>query len=124
MQALFSTSTGRGPRSRAVRPGGGSSRRLLALGFALMATPGAALELGSSDFVYVSDLLADGYEPFAANGGGAVLGMRKDAEMYLCFLLDTPAAQAARQSVLLSALEGTPENRTLPNIALACVLTQ
>ncbi|MCL3882764.1 hypothetical protein [Marivita sp. GX14005] len=84
-----------------------------------------AVEVGQSEYRFVSELTADGFIPFGTGGSGNTLfGMSKGREIYLCFILDTAGDQAERQSVLLSELSGTPESRTLPNIPVVCVLTQ
>ena len=84
----------------------------------------AAPEVGRSDFVYVSDLAAAGYEPFAVSGAGALFGMKSGADMYLCFSLDTEDAAAERREVLLQELAGTLAARALPNLPVVCILTQ
>lgn len=92
---------------------------------AVIAAPAAAqIDPGRSEFRYVSELLAEGYEPVAASGVGALFGMTDGAELFLCFPLDTPEALAERQQVLLDEIAGGGEGRELPNIAVACVLTQ
>jgi hypothetical protein len=101
-----------------------------AAAFALLLTTAAAHaqaapEVGSSDFVLSSDLMAAGAEPFATSGTGQVLyGLRDGTDLYLCFLADTPELQAERQQVLVDWLAGEAEERTLPNIRVACILTQ
>ena len=79
---------------------------------------------GRSDFVYVSDLASDGFTPFAASGAGALFGMKREAEMYLCFSLDTETDAAMRREVLSAELQGGAGDRSLPNIPVVCVLMQ
>jgi hypothetical protein len=50
--------------------------------------------------------------------------LRDGTDLYLCFLADTPELQAERQQVLVDWLAGEAEERTLPNIRVACILTQ
>ncbi len=84
----------------------------------------AEIDIGTSKWLYSSDLAERGFEPFAASAANAIYGMRNGQRIYLCFVLDTPAAQAARQAALLGEIAGTATGRTIPNIPVACVLTQ
>lgn len=85
----------------------------------------AALEASASDFRYSSDLLNEGFMPFATSGSGnAIYGMHKGTEMYLCFIMDRGQDQAERQRVLLAELAGEAPDPSVPNIPVACVLTQ
>ena len=78
-----------------------------------------------SDFVYSSELAADGYLPFATSGAGnAIYGMTRDTDLYLCFIADDLAASAARQEVLMAEVNGKNPDREVPNIPVVCVLTQ
>ena len=84
-----------------------------------------ALEVGQSDYVFSSDLASQGFIPFGTGGvAGDLFGMSKGSEIYLCFLLDTPEDQSARQSALIAELQGNAQSRTIPNIPVVCVLTQ
>ena len=86
---------------------------------------GSAVEGGRSDYVFSSDLAAQGFEPFAASGSGnASYGMKKGAEMYLCFIADTMTDAAERQEALVAELNGENPDREVPNIPVVCVLTQ
>lgn len=93
---------------------------------ALALCPGIALaDTGSADYAFVSELAADGFEPFATSQSGNVsFGMRKDTTMYLCFIIDTTENQNRRQTVLLEERAGNAPARAVPNIPLVCVLTQ
>lgn len=92
---------------------------------ALCAAPALASEAGKSDFVYVSDLAAQGFEPFATSStGGATFGMQKGTDLYLCFIADNMTDSAIRQQALVAELNGENPDRTVPNIPVACVLTQ
>ncbi len=101
-------------------------RRTIAL-LLLVAAPAAAQEgypVGTSDFMWSSELFAAGAEPIAAGDGGAVHGYRTDDGIYLCFLADSPEAQTRRQAVILEGLGGADAPRALPNIPVVCILTQ
>ena len=81
--------------------------------------------VGESDFVYSSDLAIAGFETFATSGASRdIYGMRKEDDMYLCHLADTPELQQQRQAVLLQEIAGKAPDRTIPNIPVICVLTQ
>lgn len=89
------------------------------------ATMTHAVEVGTSDYVFVSDLSAQGYAPFGTGGvAGDLFGMSNGSDIYLCFLLDTPADQSARQTALIAELQGGDTDRAVPNIPVVCVLTQ
>ena len=89
---------------------------------AVLAFPVSALEVGRSDFAFVSELAAEGYEPFPASSvSRALFGMRKGDDMFLCFIADTKPRQTERQETLLAYLDGTSAERDLPNIQVACV---
>ncbi|EIE51902.1 hypothetical protein AL036_07655 [Salipiger aestuarii] len=99
--------------------------RAFVLAALALAPVGALAEAGSADYAYVSALAAEGFEPFAVSQvGNASFGMRKGAEMYLCFIIDTNENQTRRQTVLLAELAGKAPDRAVPNIPLVCVLTQ
>jgi hypothetical protein len=99
--------------------------RLVALVAALMPGAAAALDVGTSNFKYSSDLVADGYVPFAASGAvGALYGLTKADMLYLCFLADTGDAQATSQATLLAEIRGEAPDTAVPNIPVICVLTQ
>ena len=84
-----------------------------------------AVEVGTSDYVFVSELSERGFTPFGTGGAARELfGMTDGSEIYLCFLLDTPEDQSARQSALIAELQGAAETRTIPNIPVVCVMTQ
>ncbi len=101
-------------------------RRLAAFAFAaLLPVSAHALEVGEAEYVYSSDLLADGFTPFAVSSvGQAIYGLRNDTTLYLCFIADTGDAQAMRQATLLAELRGEDPDRTVPNIPVVCILTQ
>ena len=80
---------------------------------------------GQSDYVFSSDLLVQGFEPFGTGASGNVLyGMTNGSDIYLCFLFDTPEDQATRQTALLDELAGQAKDRSVPNIPVVCVMTQ
>ena len=90
-----------------------------------MGSVASASDVGESEFMYSSDLLDQGFIPFAVSAtGGASFGMFKNKDMYLCFIADTGKAQADRQRVLLAEISGESPARTVPNIPVACILTQ
>ena len=102
-------------------------RRLVAasaLG-ALLAFPAGAEEVGRGEFASVSELAAEGFEPFPASGvARALFGMKKGSDMYLCFIADTKPLQNERQETLLAWLDGSSTVRDMPNIRVVCVLVQ
>ena len=92
---------------------------------ALFATGAAAFEVEEAEYRFLSDLAADGYTPVGAGASGNVLlGMVKEAEIYLCFLYDTPESQEARVTVMLDELDGKDVDRTVPKIPVVCLMTQ
>ena len=92
---------------------------------ALLAFPAAAVEVGRGEFATVSELTAEGFEPFPASGAArALFGMKKGNDMYLCFIADTKPLQKERQETLLAWLDGRSTERDLPNIRVLCVLVQ
>jgi hypothetical protein len=95
---------------------------------AVLASAGSAAmayEPGQSDYVFSSDLSAQGFTPFGTGGSGNTLyGMTNGSDIYLCFLFDTPEDQSTRQTALLAELAGTATDRTIPNIPVVCVMTQ
>ncbi|MGJ8603917.1 MAG: hypothetical protein ACSHXH_07280 [Marivita sp.] len=98
---------------------------LISAALVCMAAGAGAFEPGTSDFVYSSDLVAQGFAPFGTGGTGNTLyGMTDGSEIYLCFLFDTPEDQGKRQNVLLAELAGDTPDRALPNIPVVCVMTQ
>ena len=100
-------------------------RLILACALALAGTSVAALEVDESEFVFVSDLAARGFDPFATSAvGNASFGMTDGSDLYMCFLADSSELQAKRQAVLLAELRGTNQDRTVPNIPIVCILTQ
>jgi hypothetical protein len=112
-------------------PAGGSRpscahRTLAALGAALcLALPAHAIEIGQSDFTFVSDLAAQGFTPFATSASGnASFGMTDGTDLYLCFIADNLEAQAERQQALIAEINGENPDRSVPNIPVVCVLTQ
>ena len=91
----------------------------------LFAFPVSAVEVDRSEFAFVSELAADGFEPFPASRTANVLfGMKKGGDMYLCFIADTKPRQMERQETLLAYLDGSSTERDLPNIQVACVRIQ
>lgn len=112
---------------RFAHVGRGFARVCLASALALGASAAAVLafEPGRSDFVFSSDLANDGFTPFATSGtGSAIYGMRRETDLYLCFIADQGDDQAERQRVLLAELAGETPQRTVPNIPVVCILTQ
>ena len=89
-----------------------------------LAGPLSAQDQTFSQFRKLSSLAEEGFETIPAQGGGAVFGMRKEADIYLCFLDDKPTLQAERQRVISENSSGDSENRTLPNIPVVCVKTE
>ncbi len=83
-----------------------------------------AMDVGRSDYVFSSDLALQGFEPFAATTGNAVYGMKKGADMYLCFIADNGDFANERQAKLLAEIKGEALARDVPNIPVVCVLTQ
>lgn len=84
-----------------------------------------AVEVGTSDYMFASELSAKGFAPFGTGGSGNTLfGMTNGSDIYLCFLLDTPSDQAKRQTALLAELDGGTADRAIPNIPVVCVMTQ
>lgn len=126
----------RDPRTTACRPHVAIPRSIdlaviglalasLALASLALAAPRAfALDIAENDWAYSSELSAQGFAPFATSSVNSVYGMQRGTEIFLCFVMDTSAAQAKRQSALLAELSGTATSRTVPNIPVACVLTQ
>jgi len=101
--------------------------KVIALGVlsALTAFPVSAFEVGQSHFAFVSDLAAEGYEPFASSSTGkALFGMKKGNTMFLCFSADAQTLQAERRETLLAHMQGRSTHRLVPNIVVACVLIQ
>jgi hypothetical protein len=92
---------------------------------AFAGTIATAYEPGQSDYVFSSDLVAQGFAPFGTGGSGnTVYGMTNGSDIYLCFLFDTPEDQATRQTALLAELAGNATGRTIPNIPVVCLMTQ
>ena len=92
---------------------------------ALIAFSASALEIGQSHFAFVSELAAEGYEPFASSSTGkALFGMKKGNTMFLCFSADAQTLQAERRETLLAHMQGRSTDRLMPNIVVACVLIQ
>ena len=103
------------------------ARRFVAVSMlsALFALPVSAMEPRRGDFAFVSELAAEGFEPFPASGAASALfGMKKGSGMYLCFIADTKPLQKERQDTLLAYLNGSSDSRDLPNIQVACVPVQ
>ncbi|ETX14578.1 hypothetical protein OCH239_02875 [Roseivivax halodurans JCM 10272] len=95
-------------------------RAILVATFAF-AGPLLAQDQNLSQFRNLSSLAEEGFETIPVQGGGAVFGMRKAAEIYLCYLEDKPALRADRQRVISEYSSGQSENRTLPNVPVVCV---
>ena len=90
-----------------------------------LAGPAAAVEGGRADFAFVSDLAAQGYEPFAASGvDKSLFGMKKGSYMYLCYSADSGTLQAERKDVLLAYVDGRSAERDVPRIPVVCVPVQ
>jgi hypothetical protein len=97
----------------------------LGLALALLPTLASALPVGERDFMSASQLAQNGFEPFAVSSTArASFGMKKEADMYLCWLADTEENAAIRRRVIGSALYDNSLSRRVPNIAVACILTQ
>ena len=100
-------------------------RRALIAALALASPAAMALEPGQSEYVFSSDLSAQGFTPFGTGGvGNTLYGMTNGSDIYICFLFDTPEDQATRQTALLAELAGEATDRTIPNIPVVCVMTQ
>lgn len=85
----------------------------------------SALDVGESEFAWVSELADAGYQPFAVSGTDrASFGMMKDSDMYLCFLVDDDDRRTARRDVLIASMQDNSASRAMPNIPVACMLTQ
>ncbi len=98
---------------------------LLAACLALAPMAAHTHTVDESDFVWVSDLARDGFEPFAVSSSGkASFGMMKGTDMYLCFLADHKEDQEVRRNVLIANMKDDKADNTMPNIPVACVLAQ
>ena len=85
----------------------------------------AQLQVGQSDFIYSSELMSQGFEPFSTSGvGQSLYGLRRGNALYLCFLADQPDFQETRQQTIMAQISGEAEARTVPNVPVVCVLTQ
>lgn len=93
---------------------------------ALCATAAPAeMKIERTEFVFSKDLIEQGAAPFPVSGtGGAIFGLRRDKDLWLCFLADTEDAAAERQETLMAEIRGDSPDREVPNIPVACVLTQ
>lgn len=81
----------------------------------------AALEANRGEFAYVSELAAEGFEPFGTSGvGKTVFGMKKGGEIFLCFLADTLDFAAERQATLQAFMQGTSTERDMPTLPVIC----
>ena len=90
-----------------------------------LALPVHAIDVGQSEFVFVSDLSAQGFTPFATSASGnATFGMTNGSDLYLCFIADNLEAQATRQQALIAEINGEGPDRTVPNIPVVCILAQ
>jgi hypothetical protein len=84
-----------------------------------------AIDVGTSEYVFVSDLTERGFTPFATSASGnASFGMTDGTDLYLCFIADNLEAQAVRQQALIAEISGDGTDRTVPNIPVVCVMTQ
>ncbi|MFK7743458.1 MAG: hypothetical protein AB8B47_00280 [Roseobacter sp.] len=91
----------------------------------LWAGMSTAMDVGESEFVYSSELLARGFAVVPVSGvGNASFGLQQNKEFYLCFIADTGEAQATRQRVILDEIAGESPDRTVPNVPVVCILTQ
>lgn len=89
------------------------------------AVPAMAIEPEENDFVFVSDLLARGFTPFGTSGTSEeMFGMTDGAEIYICHSVDSRKARSPRQDTLDAEMANESPDRSVPNIAIACVLTQ
>ena len=101
------------------------TRWALIAGFLSFASASHALDVGTSDYVFVSDLSAQGFTPFGTGGAlRDLFGMTDGSDIYLCFSLDAPEDQSTRQASLIAELQHTGTDRVVPNIPVVCVLTQ
>ncbi len=93
--------------------------------WALAPTFICALSIGESDFVLVSDFARNGFDPFAVSSAAkASFGMKKDADMYLFWLVGTEQNATIRRQVIGAVLEQSSGSRRVPNIAVICIFAQ
>ena len=82
-------------------------------------------EIGTGEFAYVSELLSRGFEPFGVGGTQQfAFGMSDGEDLYVCLPADTEEMAAERRDALVAAIRDGAESRTLPNLPMACILTQ
>ena len=82
-------------------------------------------QVGTSDFVYVSELASDGFQPFPISGvANASFGMMKNTDMYMCFIADTPENQKKRRTILIESFQDDEKSKEIPNIAIVCARIQ
>lgn len=100
-------------------------QRLASVAVMLLAGQAVSAETGRLDVVFSTDLVVQGFAPFATSGAGnATFGMKRETDMHLRFIAYEPAAAAKRQQVLVAELNGTNPDWEVPNIPVVCVLTQ
>ncbi len=100
-------------------------RPLMAATFITVPLAAHALEVGESDFIWVSDLAHDGFEPFAVSSSSKVsFGMMKGTDMYLCSIADNKEHQEIRRNVVIANMDEDKSPRAVPNIPVVCVLAQ
>lgn len=82
-------------------------------------------QVETSNFAYASELAINGFQPFPVSSvANASFGMMNEADMYICFIADTPEKQKKRQKVIIAALKDDAKSRELPNIDFVCILVQ
>jgi hypothetical protein len=98
---------------------------LLALAFMSAPLAAFALDVGSSGFRWSSDLMNEGFRPIASSGVvNDIYGMSRGTDIYLCFVADTAEHQTFRQGILRAELANGNPAPAMPNIPVACILTQ
>ncbi|MEL6596150.1 MAG: hypothetical protein AAFQ47_09460 [Pseudomonadota bacterium] len=71
---------------------------------------------------YASDLATSGFEPFAVTDEmGALFGMKRSTDMYMCFSVDTASDNERRWSELSREIGAQGLSTSVPAIPVACV---
>ena len=97
----------------------------LAAATAITPAMATTFTVGENDFAWASDLAGNGFQPFAVSAAtNASFGMVKDAEMYVCFSLDSPELTALRSERLLAHVNKGETSKLVPNVPFACALAQ
>lgn len=82
-----------------------------------------ALEVGESEFAWMSELARDGFKPIAvSNAANASFGMMRGTELYVCFLADTKEHQERWQAAILANIKDDDAGRTVPDVPFVCIL--